>query len=279
MNFPRYNWGIFIHLLSVLPSGLLAVLQFTPVIRAKYRRFHRFAGYASSILAVSGIVSAFAIADRSFGGDISIVSVTAVTGFASAYALYKGVQEARAKRFAAHRDWMLRAWMYLGTIATMRPFMGLLVATIQIPAIRQFTTIPCEVVLNIFEDNNMAAYAAYPLCDPINSGLNPTGRVVVPANIASLDDVEKAAAGHVVFGTAMWIAVVIHAVGVEVYLTWTRQSAASPKAKTAKVEQKMEADAAISVSEDSLKAAQAFTSAVASQPMPTGLSQMTTLTR
>lgn len=263
----------------MLPSGLLAVLQFTPRIRSKYRRFHRFAGYASTILAAVGIVSAFAIVDRSFGGGIDTVLSAVVIGAASAYSLYRGVQEARARRFARHRDWMLRAWMYMGTILGMRVVMMPLAILIQIPAIRQWTTMPCEVVSNIYKDDLALTYQNYPLCDPINAALNPTGRVVVSADVASEDEVQLAAAMHVVFGLSMWVAMVLHAVGVEVYCKWANKDAGLQRAKDEKVEQKGVGENETSSSDASIKAAQAFTSAMANQPAPASLSQLTTMTR
>jgi hypothetical protein len=57
----------------------------------------------------------------------------------------------------------------------------------------------------------------YPTCAPYANGTNPTERAIVLANLDGETGVNAGAALGLTFGTALWLSVVIHAIGVEIY--------------------------------------------------------------
>ncbi len=66
----------------------------------------------------------------------------------------------------------------------------------------------------------------YPSCEPFYTGQNPDQYVLIPAKIGGqgTNAATTAAALDESFGAAFWLALVLHAVGIEVYVT----SATSP---------------------------------------------------
>jgi len=51
----RYRIGILLHLATILPAGLLVVLQFVPIIRHKLLIFHRVNGYVILLLSLASM--------------------------------------------------------------------------------------------------------------------------------------------------------------------------------------------------------------------------------
>ena len=49
-TFARYRVGIILHLATAIPAGMLAVLQFLPILRHRFILYHRIAGYAAVLL-------------------------------------------------------------------------------------------------------------------------------------------------------------------------------------------------------------------------------------
>ena len=65
----------------------------------------------------------------------------------------------------------------------------------------------------------------YPDCDAFYSGANPNQHVMVHATFSDgpgtleADDMTRGAALGVAFGPAIWLALAIHAVGIEIYVS------------------------------------------------------------
>ncbi|KAF2164775.1 hypothetical protein M409DRAFT_24680 [Zasmidium cellare ATCC 36951] len=206
-----YNIGIHIHLISIISAGLLAVVQFVPVVRHKLPLFHRINGYVVVLLLLTGNVGAVMIARRAFGGTLSTqagVGVLAIGTTGSAILAYIDIKRLRIDR---HRAWMLRCWFYAGSIITLRIIMIIAVVTIgQIGS--YYIAMPCRQIAG--SGGNVEMYAA---CREDVDGyaavhanfLNPMGKEEVAAPFESS------------FGMALWLALMLHAVGVEVYLQLT----------------------------------------------------------
>jgi hypothetical protein len=64
-------------------------------------------------------------------------------------------------------------------------------------------------------------YELYPACNPNNTAFANNGYVVVKSNFNSGDPAEIAASLSMGFAKAGWIALTLHAVGVEIYLGLT----------------------------------------------------------
>lgn len=63
--------------------------------------------------------------------------------------------------------------------------------------------------------------ALYPACEPFYTGQNPDQFVLIPARIGTegTNAATAAAALGETFGAAFWLAFVLHAVGVEIYVS------------------------------------------------------------
>lgn len=83
------------------------------------------------------------------------------------------------------------------------------------------TTRPCAQIASVLSQN--ATLASYPACSAFFD--NPSSaqnlRVVVTANFASSNPMELSAALAIPFGTAGWVALVLHSIAVEVYVSLT----------------------------------------------------------
>lgn len=61
--------------------------------------------------------------------------------------------------------------------------------------------------------------AAFPGCAPFYSGQNPDVYVAVHASNPGANVAEVTAAFNATFGSALWLALVLHAVGIEIYVS------------------------------------------------------------
>jgi hypothetical protein len=121
-----------------------------------------------------------------------------------------------------HRAWMLRTWFYLGTIVTLR-IIQILAALITAgwAAATQYLAISCDEILSIHGGATNAVYKLYPGCNPNNTAFATDGMVVVKSNFNSQDAAEIAASLDMGFAMAGWLGLVVHAIGVEIYLSLT----------------------------------------------------------
>ena len=208
--------GITLHLAGVIPAGILMVWQFIPKIRHRFLLFHRINGHVVIVLLLLGNVGALIVTRRAFGGDLStqggsgMLAIYTTTGLALAYYNIKMLQ------IDQHRAWMLRTMVLFGVIITTRIIM---VITAQITtAMGSY-----NVIMNCGELGSMhgRSYLAdrYPDCMSNSTILKDSLRVV-HANFGDRKE-EIGASLRVGFGMAMWISILLHGVGVEVYLALT----------------------------------------------------------
>ena len=112
---------------------------------------------------------------------------------------------------------MLRAMFYLGTIITLRLIM--IISALIISKINSYSAIQtCGSVDFVLSPSGRSAGMFYPAC------INATDdtEVIVRANmIQPLGPHSVGAALDLSFGMAMWLAIILHLVGVEIYLGLT----------------------------------------------------------
>lgn len=126
-----------------------------------------------------------------------------------------------------HRAWMLRTWFYAGSIITLRLIMvlsALLVtkATDGNGEGGYWRAMSCEEVYFMLRDGEKQAKALYPQCFPsVNGTLVPDTYVPVKASFPSTDVAQIRSGLTLTFGMAGWLALFIHAAGVEIYLRLT----------------------------------------------------------
>ncbi|KXH31589.1 hypothetical protein CNYM01_12122 [Colletotrichum nymphaeae SA-01] len=211
--------GIIMHLAGVIPAGFLACLQFVPVIRRKAILFHRLNGYLIILLSIVGIIGVFLIARRTFGGGVSMQTVSGTASLMFLGALALAIYNIKKLQIEQHRAWMLRAWVYAGFIITMR-IIGYLAAMITAES-NYYQVKQCAMVDFIFRHDQNKVLGFYPGCDGYYSGENPGLSVLVHASITAHQPAEISAGFTAVFDSGSWLALVIHAILVELYLHLT----------------------------------------------------------
>lgn len=222
---PRYHAGIVIHLAGILSAGFLVVFQFVPAIRHGAIIYHKTAGHVIILLALVGIAGALMIADVAFGGALDVRAFVGLLAIISVASLGLAYYNIKRKQIDQHRAWMLRAWFYMGSIITLR-IVQIAAATILGSIPHTFYTVQaCAKLLYAAHANASLVYAQFPACMPANAAMTVDAHVVVPALFKGGSTATVLSALDLSFGTAAWLALVLHAVGVEFYLALTRAEA------------------------------------------------------
>jgi hypothetical protein len=113
LNFDRYKIGILLHLAGILPAAILAVAQFTPIIRHKWIIVHRIMGYAALLLYTISLVGALMIARHAFGGGLDIQVFIGFVGIGVLVCFIISYINIKRLQIEQHRAWMLRGWFYV----------------------------------------------------------------------------------------------------------------------------------------------------------------------
>ena len=235
MNRSFYKSGLLLHLGTILPAGILAVLQFTPFIRHKVRLFHRINGYVVMLLLLTSLVGALMITRHAFGGTIEtqmLMGVLAIMVTVSVVLAYVNIKRLQIEE---HRAWMLRTWFYAASIITLRLIM--IISALIITKMTAgkadgddvyYRPMSCGQVMGTFENKIepaakavMMASKAFAQCFELG-GKTLLAEKIIPVR-ATFDGTvpEIGASLEISFGAAGWLALVLHAVGVEIYLRLT----------------------------------------------------------
>ena len=210
----RYRVGISLHLGCILPVGLLIVWQFVPAIRHRWLWFHRINGYVVVALIMVSKIGVLLIARRSFGGEPSLQAGFGVLVIATTATLCLAIHNIRRLQLDQHRAWMLRTVFYLGTIVTLVVIMN--VGAQIITGIGSYHTIwSCDELQFVLKSRPQYLLHTYPRC-----ASNSTANVIVHSDFSN--NVEEIASSlRSAFGIGLWLAIILHGVGVEVYLHLT----------------------------------------------------------
>ncbi|KAK1962450.1 hypothetical protein LY78DRAFT_684036 [Colletotrichum sublineola] len=212
--------GIIIHLAGILPAGFLACFQFVPVIRHKALLFHRLNGYIVILLSLVGTAGAFMVARHAFGGGLEIQAGIGLMGIMFVVSLTLAYVNVKRLQIEQHRAWMLRAWFYAGSIVTLRLIQFSCAAIISTMG-TYYAARPCSQVAYTIGDSNRTL-ELYPDCAAYFSGANPVQQTIVHADLLTATSAAEAgAAASLPFGLALWLALAMHAIGIEVYLRLT----------------------------------------------------------
>ncbi|EEH41189.1 hypothetical protein PAAG_03475 [Paracoccidioides lutzii Pb01] len=223
----RGRLGISLHLGAVLPFALLSVLQFIPAIRRNWPGFHRINGRIAMTLFLISNIGALMIVEHTFGGALDMqfmVLCLATLPMISMVLAYYNIYRLQLEQ---HRAWILRAMFYAGVILSARPL--LVIGSVVISRIGTYQNIwPCEMIDFTWREYGAAAgdyLADYPQCA---SGSNnaTTSFAIVRANIFSdSDPAQIGACFQIPASTSFMLALILHAVGVEIYLALTQGEA------------------------------------------------------
>jgi hypothetical protein len=106
-----------------------------------------------------------------------------------------------------------------GAIITNR-FIMIIAAKIISQMNSYYTVWPCAKILSAYGNAVPAVMKFYPECAAYLNGTSPLQQVTVHASMNAGTPVAAGAALNVSFGMALWVATVIHAVGVEIYVSF-----------------------------------------------------------
>lgn len=218
----HYHVALVMHLAVVIPAGILLPLQFVPKIRHKLILFHRLNGYLLILLLLLAAASGLMLARHTLGGNmdtqayVGLLAIMSTVGVVLAYINIKRLQ------IDQHRAWMLRTWFYVGSIISLRLIQ--LAATKILTQLGDFyEPMSCVVIDSISKFYGIPPAATrYPAC-----AADPNAWVAVlatakPVGVRGPPPLEQAgAAAAWTFGTCGFLALIIHAVGIEVYLKFT----------------------------------------------------------
>ncbi|CEL58372.1 hypothetical protein RSOLAG1IB_03118 [Rhizoctonia solani AG-1 IB] len=210
-----YKAGMLIHLGSILPAGFLAVFQFVPIIRYKAILVHRISGYISIFLLFIGMASAFVITRRSFGGEMASQTWTMTIGALVLVMATLGWANIKRLQIDQHRKWMLRTWFYASAIITSRIIM--VISAKVISAIGQYYAVwSCDEILYTIDNNSTRLIEMFPAC---STGPLELVHVAVSAVWSKPENIGSTL--RLTFGPSLWIASLVHAIGVEIYIHLT----------------------------------------------------------
>ncbi|KAE8384315.1 hypothetical protein BDV23DRAFT_177148 [Aspergillus alliaceus] len=166
-------------------AAFLAFFQFIPAIRYKAILFHRVNGYIVILLVLISNAGALIIARHSFGGLMPTQAAVGLLVILSTAAIGMAYYNVKRLQLEQHRAWMLRTFFYIDYL------------------------FGAEVAL-----------ARYPDCASFYNGSHPAQNVLVLGDLNGSPD-ELGTALNINFGMALWLAMFIHALGVEIYLQLT----------------------------------------------------------
>lgn len=232
----RYRIGFLLHIAGVLPGGFLACLQFIPIIRYKALLFHRLNGYAAIILLLVGNAGAFMIARHAVGGEMSLQLWVGVTGTLITVGLLLAWINIKRLQIDQHRAWMLRVWTWAASIATLRLILMAANHVTRVHGYTYHTAIRCAEIWYMYSQYGVPAEQnptglIYPQCameigldgQPTGGSTDPATNIATHVSVSSVGDgpENSAAMLRTAFPMAAWLALIIHALVVELYLWLT----------------------------------------------------------
>jgi len=128
--FARYPILTLVHIVPGLLFMVLGPLQFSPTIRARHLRWHRWSG---RVFVVCGVVIGISALLMIFGmpaiGGLNQAAATTLFASFFLFALCKAFWHIRRREIPLHREWMIRAFSIGIAVATIRPIIGTFFAT------------------------------------------------------------------------------------------------------------------------------------------------------
>uniref|UniRef100_A0A0W0FBL9 Uncharacterized protein n=1 Tax=Moniliophthora roreri TaxID=221103 RepID=A0A0W0FBL9_MONRR len=215
---PLYLYNYIIHIYLTTVGGLLVGIQFIPTIRRKYVTLHRLNGYLVIATLIVGNVSGGIISRRSFGGEINAQASYYLLAIMTIVPLIIGYYYVK-RDTRLHRKWMLRGVVYFSTVITGR-LAGLAARKIISIIGSYYSLWRCDEILFVLKDLATLTQQ-FPQCPTLGDSLSDPS-LYVPVH-ASVDEgkLGKASAARVTQGMVLWVATLIHVVGVEIYLRKT----------------------------------------------------------
>jgi len=207
---------IFIHIYLTIIAGIFAIFQFIPMIRRRKIILHRINGYFVLSNLIPGTIAGSIVARRAYGGELNSQSAFYTVGSMIVFAAYMGLSNVRRTR--KHRKWMLRTVAYTSSAITAR-ILAIIIRTIISVSGSYYAVWTCDEISFLLNSTSGTA-SLFPACEP-NAGTDPRQvHVAVHASIHE-DRINFGSTMRVSFGMALWTAILIHTICVEIYIRGT----------------------------------------------------------
>jgi len=180
---------------------------------------HRINGYMTLALLIPAIVCGAIVARRAFGG--ALFSQAAFYTLSLLIVSCATMGTLTVKKTRSHRKWMLRTVSYLGVIITAR--LVAICANYIISVIGTYFAIwRYDEILFLLNNTEGVSSNAYPQCTV--TGAQPSSiYLAIRANIKG-DHLAAGSSVRVTFGMGIWLGIVLHTIGVEIYIRTTEHS-------------------------------------------------------
>ncbi|KAE8445552.1 hypothetical protein EG329_013316 [Mollisiaceae sp. DMI_Dod_QoI] len=201
---------------------VLARFSYLNVTGHKLLLLHRINGHIVILLALIANAGALMIARRAFGGGPEVQSIVGVLAILTTSSMALAYYNIKILQIDQHRVWMLRAWFYFGVIITTRLIM--LTSAHIITLMGDYYQVQtCGEVAFYFGGNwNNPKTLPPPTLQMYPQCINGTQNMPIPVKANSCGMLEQVGASMgLSFGMALWLATIIHALGVEWYLWLT----------------------------------------------------------
>ncbi|TLS21744.1 uncharacterized protein PpBr36_09282 [Pyricularia pennisetigena] len=215
----RVQAGMMLHLFTIVPASLLACFQFVPAIRHRAMLLHRVNGYVVVLLSLASTAGALMMARVAAGGTVDTQTATGFLAVVFVAALAAACYNVKRLQIEQHRAWMLRAWAYAGSIITMRL---VFVVMIFVNSRAGYATVRecAQIDYEMAGGGRARVLALFPSCEGFYSGNDAHAVAVVDADMRG-NEATVGSALVLSFGAALWLALAIHMIGVEIYLQLT----------------------------------------------------------
>jgi len=204
------------HITLSFVGVILVVWEFVPAIQQHYMLFHRINGWVS--LAIISLATTFGaiVSRKAFGGDLADQSGFYVLSILTGLYALEGIRTVRDIR--RHRRWMLRFGAMLGVVVTER--LIILCAKPIITDVGSYYALwRCDELLYVVGQSHLGAY---PLCLSAQETGGNLGHVRVAVHASTREaPINNASARRINSGTAVWLALIIHTLGAEIYIRVT----------------------------------------------------------
>ncbi|POS81529.1 hypothetical protein DHEL01_v200046 [Diaporthe helianthi] len=218
LNGGQEQIGMMMHLYAIIPCCLLLFFQFVPVIRQKAVLFHRINGYVVILLMAVALAGGLMATSNSFGGEVAFQVANVLLGASVTICLALAMISIRRLRIDQHRAWMLRAWVLASSIITMRIIQNIAGRAV---SGQGYTSLrPCGQINSDGVLPQPVIESVWPGCVAYFTGASPEQQVLVRADYYGLP-IEINVALSIASGASAFIALFLHAMGVEVYLQLT----------------------------------------------------------
>jgi len=215
----REPWKGFLaaHVVLSFCGSILVVWEFVPAILRHYVTFHRINGYVSLILLFPATLCGAVVGRHAVGGDIGNQSGLYVLSILTSYYGFEGIRTVREVR--RHRRWMLRFASLLGVVITMR--LIIFCADEIITYIGSYYSLwKCDQLLYVIGNFN-----DYPSCLAAQKVGGNLAQVQVAIHASTREaPINNASARRATSPMAIWLALIIHMIGSEIYIRATESA-------------------------------------------------------